>query len=220
MLVGFRVDELDRDAHLVAGALHSAFDDCCHIELCADFPQVFCRFAVLVDRGSRDYPERIDIGQTSKQVVVYAVGKKLVIRIAAAARKRQNRNRVQRDHCSCWRIGLVSYAGDIERNGHTEGNGEQRDDNAIGATTLARCLCVAINFAFELDAVRSDLENPCEQEGNGEADEDNDHVGTENPIRYAECRKQDGAGLDQNPGDECVGGGEPQDVTASQFSKK
>ena len=113
--VGTGINELHGNPNLVTGTLHGAFDDRVHVELGADFAQVLAGVAVFVNRSPGNDAERPDVGQAAQQVVVDAVGEILVVRIAAAARKRQYSDGIHHSAVGSCQFFLAAYAGHVER---------------------------------------------------------------------------------------------------------
>ena len=81
MRVGMRVDELRRDAHLVARALHRAFDHRIHAQLARDLRQRFARALVAHGGSPRDDLQSADLRQLGGQLFRHAVGKIFLRRI-------------------------------------------------------------------------------------------------------------------------------------------
>ena len=93
MAAGCRIDELRADAQPLAGAAHAAFEHVADAELARDLFHV--DRTVLVDerRVAGDDEQPADAGEPGDQVLGNAVGKILLIGIAAHIGERQDRDR-------------------------------------------------------------------------------------------------------------------------------
>ena len=93
MAAGRRVDELRADAQLLAGPAHAAFEHVADAKLARDLLHI--DRAALVDerRVAGDDEQPADAGQPGDQVLGDAVGKILLIGIAAHIGERQHRDR-------------------------------------------------------------------------------------------------------------------------------
>jgi hypothetical protein len=159
VLVGFRVDQLHRDTHLVARALHRALDDRGDAELAADFPQIPVRLSILVHRGPRNDAQGFDFREPRQDVVVNAVRKKTIVLVGTAAGERQHGNRVTFDDSG--RVFLpVPESCEVEGNRYAEGDHQQADHHAIRSASGRGGIGRAVDLAFPLYPVGCDLENP------------------------------------------------------------
>ncbi len=90
---GGHVDELGRDADVVAVLAHAAFDDVADAELFADL-LVVDGFLLVDERGiPRDHIEPAQLRQRGDDVLADAFGKIFLLRLAGEIGKRQHRNR-------------------------------------------------------------------------------------------------------------------------------
>jgi hypothetical protein len=90
---GGDVDELGRDADVVAVLAHAAFDDVVDAELFAD-SLVVDGFLLVNERGvPRDHIEPAQLGQRGDDVLADAFGKIFLLRLAGEIGKGQHRNR-------------------------------------------------------------------------------------------------------------------------------
>src|SRR5262249_36447613 len=93
MVAARRVDELRGDAHAVAGFADAAFEHVAHAEIAADFAHVE-RLALVAERriaGDDEQPMRL--GQRRDDVLSNAVGKEILLDVAAHILEREHRNR-------------------------------------------------------------------------------------------------------------------------------
>ena len=93
MGAGDRVDELRADAQPVAAAAHAAFEHVADAKLARDLAHIDS--AVLVDEGgvAGDDEQPSDAGKPGDQILGNAVGKIVLIRVAAHIGERQHRDR-------------------------------------------------------------------------------------------------------------------------------
>ncbi len=91
--VGAGVDQLRVHTHFVAGALNAALQHVSDAKLLSDFAEITRNAAfVLHHRSAADHFEICYFGQGRQNLVLHAVGKEGVVRIAAEVFKRQDRN--------------------------------------------------------------------------------------------------------------------------------
>ena len=83
------VDQLYVDAHMVSGALDAAFENVRDAEFPGNLGNLLGRVLVFQHRGARDDLHRTNVGHRRQQVVVNALGEKLVFLAIAAIVERQ-----------------------------------------------------------------------------------------------------------------------------------
>jgi hypothetical protein len=93
MGLGFAVDELDRDPHAIGRFAHAAFDDVVHTKFTRDLLRLHRLAFVHENRVAGDHEKFAEPRQFGNDVLGQAVGKKLLLRIAAHVDERKHRDR-------------------------------------------------------------------------------------------------------------------------------
>src|SRR3954447_5052110 len=85
-----RIDELDIDPDAFAFPANTTFEDGRHVEGFPDLPDIMSLSPIRQHRGSRDHLQGAYLRQVRQDVVLDAVGKKSVFRVAAEICEGQN----------------------------------------------------------------------------------------------------------------------------------
>ena len=101
VLVGIGVDQLRRNAHLVPGAAHAAFEEGGHAKLGADLAAVYPGIAVFENRGARHDLEITQQRELRQQVFVDAIGEEGHVLVFAQVGERQHGERFAFRHTEC-----------------------------------------------------------------------------------------------------------------------
>ena len=72
-----------------------------------------------------------------------------------------------------------------------------------------------IDMALEFHAIRSNLENPGDDQREDEPSEYQDYVDLKKPFRGTECGQQDRAGFDENPRNQRISGCDTEHIASS-----
>ena len=99
--IGCAVNQLHIDAYLVAGTLHATFQYNCGTQFAGNLRDGQLGIDIVHHRCARDHFEASDLRQLGEQIVMDAIDKISILRVAAAIAKWQHRNQALDGRCRC-----------------------------------------------------------------------------------------------------------------------
>ena len=206
------VDELRGDAHPVAGLPHRTLEHVRDIELLGDLADLQVLASEGERRGARDHPQFGNVRQQVQELLGDAVGKVLVVRIAAHVDEWQYNDgilAVGLDQCFAARLtrhrllpGRIARGieNELVEREIGEWQRQQQHDQAVEqAIGALRQRAAVVEILLALDALRREFEGPCQDHRRNEADQESDDDGPHGAAPEPEGRQDRLRDLDQQP---------------------
>ena len=223
MCVGQRVDQLHIDPDLIAGLLHTAFEDVSHPELLRDIGQIFRSTLETLCGCAGNHFEVRHFREPRQNLVLHAFGEIGIAFLLAQTFKRQYGNRFLRNRRSnrrdCDRI-VAPVQGELVGQQQHDRQYQNRDDPSVEFLAgLSGDGLVRRDLALALEAVRCPFVEPGKHHRKRKPDRRRDDDPAHNPLSDVEEREDLGRYLHQQPRTRCVERGGPENIAALEFGE-
>ena len=222
-------DQLHRDAQLVAGAAHAAFQHLRDAERAADLAQVFVAVLEIERRRApRDLHAR-NVREVVDQLLSEPVSEIVAVGVVAETGERQYRDRVRGGRrngrvgggggcggrCGCRRRDAFTQLRKRDADCDHDGDQQRRLDPAAAHRAVE-----SGSDDGAADAVRRDFERPRDDRGDRQADQQQHRDERDRPWRQRQRREQFVDDLQHAPRDHRIGAHDAQYLAALQFGEK